>query len=107
VPVDVARALVLFGLAGLAEIDGGWLVWQWLRESRPWPLGLVGALVQIAYGVVPTFQIGPHFGRVYAAYGGDFVVLSLVWGRLFDGFEPDRWDLIGPELPSRDSAVRV
>jgi small multidrug resistance family-3 protein len=43
VPVDVARAILLFGLAGLAEIGGGWLVWQWLRESKPWPLGLLGA----------------------------------------------------------------
>jgi small multidrug resistance family-3 protein len=43
VPVDVVRAIILFGLAGLAEISGGWLVWQWLRESKPWPLGLLGA----------------------------------------------------------------
>src|SRR4051794_37593741 len=67
---DVVRAVVLFGLAGLAEIGGGWLVWQWLRESRPWPFGLVGALVLVGYGVIPTLQGSPHFGRVYAAYGG-------------------------------------
>jgi len=92
---DVARALLLFGLAGLAEIGGGWLVWQWLRESRPWPFGLVGALVLVGYGVIPTFQESAHFGRVYAAYGGVFVVLSLVWARIFDGFEPDHWDVLG------------
>jgi len=95
---EVARALLLFGLAGLAEIGGGWLVWQWLRESRPWPYGLVGALVLVSYGVIPTWQASPHFGRVYAAYGGIFIVLSLIWGRLFDGFEPDRWDLLGALL---------
>lgn len=92
---EVARALVLFALAGLAEIGGGWLVWQWLREDRPWPWGLVGALVLISYGVIPTWQDSPHFGRVYAAYGGVFIVLSLLWGRVFDGFEADRWDLLG------------
>jgi small multidrug resistance family-3 protein len=97
-PVDVARALLLFGLAGLAEIGGGWLVWQWLREQRPWPFGLLGALVLVAYGVIPTFQASPHFGRVYAAYGGMFVVLSLRWARIFDGFEADRWDLLGALL---------
>jgi small multidrug resistance family-3 protein len=70
-------------------------VWQWLRESQPWPLGVLGAVVLIAYGVFSTFQTDTHFGRVYAAYGGVFIVLSLVWGRLFDGFEPDRWDPIG------------
>lgn len=94
-PVDVVRSIVIFGLAGLAEIGGGWLVWQWLRESRPWPLGLLGALVLIAYGVIPTFQTEVHFGRVYAAYGGVFIVLSLAWGGVFDGFQPDRWDVIG------------
>lgn len=58
-------------------------------------MGLVGALVLIAYGVVPTFQAEPQFGRVYAAYGGVFIVLSLIWGRIFDRFEADRWDILG------------
>ncbi len=66
---DVSRALILFGLAGLAEIGGGWLMWQWLRIERPWTVGLLGALVIVSYGVIPTFQDEPHFGRVYAAYG--------------------------------------
>jgi small multidrug resistance family-3 protein len=34
---EIMRALVLFAAAGLAEIGGGWLMWQWLREGRPWP----------------------------------------------------------------------
>ena len=95
VPAEVARALVLFAIAGLAEIGGGWLMWQWLREARPFAYGLFGALVLVGYGVIPTFQSDPHFGRVYAAYGGIFIVMSLIWGRIFDGFEPDRWDLLG------------
>jgi small multidrug resistance family-3 protein len=74
---EVARALALFVLAGLAEIGGGWLVWQFLRESRPWPFGLLGSLVLISYGVIVTFQADPHFGRVYAAYGGIFMVMAL------------------------------
>jgi small multidrug resistance family-3 protein len=92
---ELLRALLLFALAGLAEIGGGWLVWQFLREGRPWPFGLLGALVLVVYGVIPTFQSDPHFGRVYAAYGGVFIILSLLWGRLFDGFQADRWDLLG------------
>jgi small multidrug resistance family-3 protein len=96
--LEVARALVLFGLAGLAEIGGGWLLWQWLRADRPWPWGLVGALVLVGYGVIPTLQADPHFGRVYAAYGGVFIVLSLLWGRLFDGFRADRWDILGAAI---------
>jgi len=96
--MDILRAVGLFALAGLAEIGGGWLVWQWARVHRPWPLGLMGALVLIAYGFIPTLQSDAHFGRVYAAYGGVFIVLSLVWGHFFDGFQPDRWDIIGAAI---------
>jgi len=93
--MDIVRSLGLFALAGLAEIGGGWLVWQALRGGRPWFWALVGALVLVSYGIIPTLQATPHFGRIYAAYGGIFVVLSLLWARLFDGFEADRWDLLG------------
>jgi small multidrug resistance family-3 protein len=48
-------------------------------------------------GIVPTFQPA-HFGRVYAAYGGVFVLLSLLWGWRIDGTTPDRWDVIGASL---------
>lgn len=57
-------------------------------------LALLGTGVLFLYGVVPTLQPA-HFGRVYAAYGGVFVALSLLWGWLLDGQRPDRFDLIG------------
>ena len=84
----------LFLLAGLFEIAGGWLVWQWLRESKLWPWGLLGGVILFLYGVIPTFQPA-HFGRVYATYGGFFIVLSLLWGWVVDGNRPDHFDLIG------------
>lgn len=89
------RTILLYVLAGLAEIGGGWLVWQWLREGRGLLLGAIGGLVLFTYGIIPTLQTEPEFGRVYAAYGGIFVVLSLVWGRVVDGWRPDRFDLLG------------
>lgn len=90
----VAHSLLLFVVAGLCEIGGGWLVWQWLREDKALSLGLIGAAILILYGIIPTFQPA-HFGRVYAAYGGFFIVLSLLWGWVFDGNIPDRFDLLG------------
>jgi small multidrug resistance family-3 protein len=54
----------------------------------------VGALVLILYGIIPTLQPA-HFGRVYAAYGGIFIVLALLWGWLMDGVTPDPFDLLG------------
>ncbi|MFQ5849321.1 MAG: YnfA family protein [Candidatus Binatia bacterium] len=91
---QIAHSASLFLLAGLCEIGGGWLVWQWLREGRGPLLGLIGGAVLILYGIIPTFQPA-HFGRVYAAYGGFFVVLSLVWGWFVDGNIPDRFDVLG------------
>jgi len=92
---EIVRAPVLFAAATLAEFGGGWLMWQWLRERRPWPWGLAGAIVIVLYGIIPTLQADPHVGRVYAAYGGVVIVLSLLWGRLFDGFQADHWNLLG------------
>ncbi len=83
-------------LAGLAEIGGGYLVWLWLRAHRPWWVGLAGAVLLMLYGVLPTLQPSElPFGRVYAAYGGIFVLLSILWGQWIDGVRPDRWDWIG------------
>lgn len=90
----IAKSTGLFLAAGLLEIGGGYLIWQWLRGGKPWGVALIGALVLVMYGVIPTFQPA-HFGRVYAAYGGWFVVLSLLWGWAVDNVKPDRFDLIG------------
>jgi small multidrug resistance family-3 protein len=83
----IGRSVALFILAGICEIGGGWLVWQWLREHKGGAWGLCGAIVLILYGIIPTFQPA-HFGRVYAAYGGFFIVLSLLWGWGIDGDAP-------------------
>jgi small multidrug resistance family-3 protein len=93
--MTVARSIVLFVLAAVAEIGGAWLVWQGWREGRGlWWIG-AGVLALGAYGFVATFQPDPHFGRILAAYGGMFVAGSLAWGVVADGFRPDRWDLAG------------
>jgi small multidrug resistance family-3 protein len=90
----ITKSLLFLIAAGICEIGGGYLVWLWLRKGRsPW-LAVVGAIVLFAYGVLPTFQPA-NFGRVYAAYGGIFIVLSILWGLGVDGTRPDRFDLIG------------
>lgn len=84
-------------LAGLCEIGGGYLVWLWLREDRGVGFALLGWLLLMLYGVVPTLQPA-GFGQVYAAYGGAFVVMSLLWGWWVDGSRPDRFDSLGSSL---------
>ena len=87
----------LYVLAGLCEIGGGYLVWLWLREGRPLGYAIAGATILILYGIIPTLQPA-HFGRVYAAYGGMFIMLSLLWGWALDGMTPDRFDTMGAAL---------
>lgn len=93
----VLHSMGLFVLAGLCEIGGGYLMWLWLREGRPIGYALLGAAVLVLYGVIPPWQPA-HFGRVYAAYGGMFIVLSLLWGWGLDNTRPDRADVIGAVL---------
>ncbi|HEY3362914.1 MAG TPA: YnfA family protein [Methanosarcina sp.] len=92
--IDPAVSIALFFLAALFEIGGGYLVWLWLRENKGIIFGLLGGLTLAIYGIIPTFQPA-HFGRVYAAYGGIFIVSSLVWGALIDKKKPDKYEIIG------------
>lgn len=91
----VLRSSLLFLVAAVAEIGGAWLVWRGVREHRGWVWIAAGLIALAAYGFVATLQPDAHFGRILAAYGGVFVAGSLAWGMAFDGFRPDRWDVIG------------
>ncbi|MGH3665144.1 MAG: YnfA family protein [Egibacteraceae bacterium] len=94
----ILKSVALFLVAAVAEIGGAYLVWQGVREEHGWVPVLLGAGALTVYGFVATFQPDPHFGRILAAYGGVFVAGSLAWGVVFDGFRPDRWDLIGAAI---------
>jgi small multidrug resistance family-3 protein len=91
---EILYSLFFFFLAGLCEIGGGDLVWLWLREEYSWIFGAFGGLVLFLYGIIPTFQKA-HFHRVYAAYGGIFVVMAIIWGLIVDKKRPDRFEIIG------------
>jgi small multidrug resistance family-3 protein len=102
------RASLLFFLAGLLEIGGGYLVWLWLRRGFHAGFGVVGFLALALYGVVPVFQPSENpFGRVYAAYGAVFIVLSLFWGWGVDRRRPDLRDCIGALLCLAGAAVMM
>jgi small multidrug resistance family-3 protein len=92
----MTQSVALCLIAGLLEIGGGYFVWQWWRNGSHWGIGLLGAATLFLYGIVPTYQPG-HFGRIYAAYGGWFIVLSIlfIWGWQVDRIPPDRYELIG------------
>ncbi len=92
--LTIAKSIIYFLIAGLFEIGGGYLIWLWIREDKPIMYAVIGAVTLVAYGIIPTLQPA-NFGRVYAAYGGVFIVLSIFWGWGVDGIKPDKFDLIG------------
>ena len=100
---DVSRikkillSLLFFFIAGLCEIGGGYLVWLWLREDMSWVLGAIGGFILFLYGIVPTFQPS-YFHRIYAAYGGVFIAMALLWGLLFEHVIPDFYDILGATI---------
>lgn len=96
--VILLRSIGLFVLAAVAEIGGAWLIWQGVRENRGWVVAGLGIIALGLYGFVATLQPDPHFGRILAAYGGVFVAGSLAWGMAFDGFRPDRFDVVGAAI---------
>lgn len=92
----IIKSILIFLLAGLCEIGGGYLVWLWLREGKPFWYGIIGAVVLTLYGVVATLQPA-NFARTYATYGGIFIVLSLLAYKV-DNFHPDKYDITGASI---------
>jgi len=90
----IFKSVLIFILAGFCEIGGGYLVWQWMKEDKPFWYGMLGGSILVLYGVVATLQT-ESFARVYATYGGFFIVMSLLWAIKFDHFSPDKFDIIG------------
>lgn len=105
--MTIARIIILFVIAAVAEIGGAWLIWQSVRENRPWWFALLGVMALAAYGFVASFQPDANFGRVLAAYGGVFVAGSLAWGVVIDGFKPTIWDYVGSAICLIGAAIIV
>ena len=92
--VAVFKSVLIFILAGFCEIGGGYLVWLWLKEDKPVWYGMLGGGILVLYGIVATLQ-AESFARVYATYGGFFIVMSILWAMKFDHFSPHKYDVIG------------
>lgn len=102
----IIKSIIYFIIAGIFEIGGGYLIWQWLREGKAIWYGVIGAIILILYGIIPTFQPKTDsFSKVYAAYGGVFIVLSILWGWKVDNIVPDKFDLIGGAIALLGAAI--
>jgi small multidrug resistance family-3 protein len=96
-PVYATTTLIYAG-AALAEIVGCFAFWAWLRQGHSpfWLVPGIASLVVFAW--LLTLAPAAHAGRAYAAYGGIYIVASLLWMWLAESHAPDRWDLAGGAL---------
>ena len=88
------KTVSLFALTALAEIAGCYLPYLWLREDKSIWLLIPGALSLIAF--VWLLSLHPTAaGRVYAAYGGVYICMAILWLWTVNGIRPTVWDIVG------------
>ena len=92
--MQIIRSVSIFVLAGLCEIGGGYLIWLWMKSGKPFWYAILGMIILGLYGFVAGLQ-SAGFGRVYATYGGFFIVMSLIWAYKAEEFRPDKYDILG------------
>lgn len=101
---EIIKVAALFALTAFAEIVGCYLPWLVLRDARsPWLL-LPAAASLAAFAWLLTLHPAAA-GRTYAAYGGMYIVVALLWLRLVDGIALSRWDVAGALLALAGMAV--
>jgi len=99
------HTIALYIGAAMAEIGGCFAFWTWLRLGRsPW-WGIVGIVSLVIFGVLLTRSEAAFAGRAYAAYGGVYILVSLVWLWTVEGVIPDRWDALGAAICLVGAAV--
>ena len=90
-----AHPLIVYPAAALAEIAGCFAFWAWWRLGHS-PLWLVlGITALAAFAFLLALVPADHAGRAFAAYGGVYIVASILWGWAAEGVRPDRWDIAG------------
>ncbi len=102
--MDLARTASLFALTALAEIVGCYLPWLVLKQGKPLWLLLPAALSLGLFAWLLTLHPSAA-GRTYAAYGGMYVAVALVWLWRVDGVAPTRWDWIGAGVALAGMAI--
>src|SRR5690606_17770471 len=92
---DAMKSAVIYAGAAIAEIGGCFAFWAWLRLGQSALWLAPGLLLLVLFACLLTLVDAGAAGRAYAAYGGIYIVASLLWLWAVEGLRPDRWDVIG------------
>ncbi|MDP3439794.1 MAG: YnfA family protein [Azonexus sp.] len=88
------KTILLFLVTAVAEIVGCYLPYLWLREGKSIWLLLPAALSLALFAWLLTLH-PTAAGRVYAAYGGVYIFVAILWLWAVDGIRPTAWDVVG------------
>ncbi len=102
--MSVSRTVGLFVVTAVAEILGCYLAFLWLRRGQPVWLALPSAVSLGAFAWLLTLHSFTA-GRTYAAYGGVYVAVAVLWLWLVEGTVPDRWDVMGAAVSLAGMAI--
>lgn len=102
--MTVATTVGLYLVTALAEIIGCYLPWLWLKKHAPVWVLLPAAASLALFAWLLTLHPAAS-GRVYAAYGGVYVVVAIGWLWLIDGVRPTAWDLLGSAVALAGMAI--
>jgi small multidrug resistance family-3 protein len=97
--------LLTFAAAAVAEIAGCFAFWAWLRQGKSIAWLAPGIVSLMLFAYLLTLAPSDHAGRAYAAYGGVYIVASLLWLWLAEGRRPDVWDLAGGAVALLAAAI--
>jgi small multidrug resistance family-3 protein len=92
------RSLIFFAIAAVGEISGCYTFWAWLRLGKSIVWLIPGLMALIMFATALTRVDTSNAGRAYAAYGGIYILSSLLWLWAVEGIKPDRWDVWGVAL---------
>jgi small multidrug resistance family-3 protein len=102
--MELAKTTALFAFTALAEIVGCYLPWLVIKQGKTAWLLLPAALSLAVFAWLLTLHPSAA-GRTYAAYGGMYIAVALVWLWQVDGIAPTRWDLIGAGVALTGMAI--
>jgi small multidrug resistance family-3 protein len=95
---------LLFVLTAVAEIVGCYLPYRWLREGASAWLLVPAASSLALFAWLLTLHPSAA-GRTYAAYGGVYIAVAVLWLWSVDGIRPTAWDWLGVALTLIGMAV--
>ena len=88
-------SFVFYAIAAFAKIIGCFAFWAWLRLDKSVYWILPGIVSLIVFAVLLTRINSIFAGRTFAAYGGVYIVASLLWLWIIEGQRLDKWDILG------------